>query len=656
MPFNSNTYGINVCQEFQSGLANADWNGSIPSTYIANQVNELYALGIRRVRVAAPGLTPFGISSVIPAQQEYMTRCAEKGMSIQWGTPTYGNKISSWNYWYSNVLPYIQWLQNLKNTYGNECQWIMGNEQEASWSFQTEVVTVTRVSNIVTVDCGFVHSLQPGFTLVIYSNPLFSNVTATVQTVPTPTTFTFTLNGADGSAQATISPRPQTTFAHITYQAAQFRALTDPVIDMDLVYSCSHGKYGPDYYFTLFKNFGLGNITRVNLNVYGEGTTGSAILTSFKAHVDRLVTDFGTNCDITEYGLFPDDENDAVVPRTESSYLPLWRERNLYIQQKGLKQYLFAFKMPEGSQRLHLAMTKPDRYTIGTEYQPFFSEWLDRSVDSKMIMGWNDAINQFNFSLIDLDLFTDTMTIRGDGLLKLPGKVVSSGGAARNLASGYNFTKTGQYTWAGWLKMRDMNAQLVNTIIRVGTPYVGGYRILIERANGIDYIKFQDYKTFSTQTMTIPSGVNVHNWFHFAIAWRGATSTWEKYFYINGRLITVATANINYSLVTAINNFPIYLGTDDPNETLDGYLSDVSYWEVMAQPDDIWDLLKNRESGRALSYWQLDEKTGNIAYEFVGGKLLNLIGEAKLINLSGTRSRWMRKLSRGEWYSPVNAA
>lgn len=630
MAFDPNLHRLNFLQELQSGLQVANWGGVYPTAYFTEQADHIWSLGLRKLRGAAPGLNSFTVNSVVPHMKTTLEIYADQGFDLDWGACIEGlTDPTKIDYWWNAIEPIAQWFQTFSESYPTQVFRLMiANENEADWNQNTNwtAPSITRASNVVTVEYGVTHHLQTGDQIVVTTKGSFTGGTFTITGTPTTTSVTYAQTGADDTNTLIKTyHKAQTVCNIIKRKATAIRALTSPAVSLDLVVSVSQGKSASNSYTYYMIQGGLGDVTAVHLNLYGEGGNTTLTFADFQTELTDYINLVGLpNAELTEVGLYSDDQDNNVVPRTESSYLTAWRNRFNHLATLGIPYYLFAFCMPDNSNRLHLSMIRPERYTNGREHQPIFDEWLGQAQTAQMLPAWQDATDKFRYSLVKNIYHTGSPYPDTDGYLYIPGH---ANGFARKLTSAYSFQRSKSYGIMGWVKMIYDATHTVNTLWRFGDSSTNGYRILLERSGSTWYLKVQDQRTFSTETMTIPLTVNVTDWVHIAVTWayNSATGGWLPYFYVNGRLLNVTNTSLAYSSLTEKFNGSILLGTDYNVQTMYGYMRDWMYFERLLQPDDIWRAIKDRYYGDALSYWPLDG-AGTQAVDIINQQHLTLSG------------------------------
>lgn len=640
MAIDGNIRRLNVGQEFQSGINGlADWGGVFPTAYANAQIARWLADGIENVAFAAPGLSNnFVRDTLIPIHLQFIELIAAAGINIDWGAICGGNVTPEIvDYWVNsgNADDHVTSLQNIANTYGVTCRYIVANETEASWNQNTSwtVHNLSRTSNVVTVNFNTTkHNLIVGDPIQIFTKGSFSAGQYIVTEIVDDYQLKFSSTGIDDSQNDVRLFYNTGTMSRLTSRMAQrYKAL--PGVTMDMVTRCSQGKTGASYYFQVMKsNDYTSSLDAILLNVYGEGGNNAIRYTDFTAHIDKLITTFPdiTQTGISESGVGSDD---SLVPRSDlTSYYSYWKQRIDYIESKtGLIHYIFSDTFPDGGGRNHLSLTQPVRYNTDIEYQPIYDYYLGKTEQSEMILAYTQPSNLMQYSLVNKNYYTDNPTVNQEGYISCP----SSGADARILTSKYDFLKTKSYGWLFWYKADDIDAHPINTCIRFGDGGSNGYRILVERISGVDYLEFQDFKTFSTQRFKIPTSINVENWNHYGVCWEGTDANlgnWRPYFYINGIRVVESTASIAFTSLTNKFSGSIFIGHDFNVQNMGGEMTDLAFfYEKFVTANDVWRAIKNRDFTNADSYWPLSGD-GTQAADFIGGQHLTLTGDASLFS------------------------
>lgn len=394
MSVDSNTFGINIGQEYQGGLSY--FPSYVDATTITPEMKQdflddirlLKSFGIRRFRFAAPDYT---WADRIVWQKTLLTYLAQEGnLHIEYGIPSKNNP-RYYSPWLAVVNEHVQWFQSLIDTYssiGVTGKWVLGNEQEASWSRQQDdVVSVERLSNVVTVTLSFNHALQSGDPIIMGSSTIISAGQYTIASIPSSNTFTINNTGSNGiQYSGKVTHAPRTVRNLIRRSATQIKALTGPSITVPLAYSCAQGWEASNIFYYVepwggdagYPHEGKGDVDEVHLNIYGESSTNAETnWSSWKAQADKLYADYPTSCCITEWNTNEDDTTTkAINDNLEKRHKYLMRRLN-YLNVRSIPHYFFAYRMPSKLAEKYPAYgnentgTRPSLYRLVGESSPF---------------------------------------------------------------------------------------------------------------------------------------------------------------------------------------------------------------------------------------------------------------------------------------------
>lgn len=625
LTFDPTRHFLEVGQEFQSGLGQADWGGNFPTEYMQKQVDEIWNEGWRHVIVAAPGQTNFTYTTTVGIHLQIIELFLAKGFDVDWGVVPAAVTFAGIDDWL-NVYPFIEAYDSFKSLvdqYGSTgSRWIIGNECEASYHRGSQTIpTFVRSSNVATVTTSRPHNLAVGDRTTI--DGVYNSVIEIIDEY----NFRQTNAGSDVTKNNISITLAETLAARIISRAAQYVKTERPTDTLPLIYRCFQGSFnaGLNYNWELFQNTGvypandyLSSIDKVCLNIYGEGSTPTAAWTDFQATVNKMVTVYGAeNVEITEFGLRGDDNSPSNVPRNSQDTFNLFKQRVDFMDGLGSTFHLFSRVFPHSAARSHLSLTHPPRYQTATAYTKIYDYVLGRSQNSIQKFAHNGT--GYEFRLTNIHQAREGLNKIWEGSL-----YNENDGDARNLTSGYNFSKSDSYAWCFWAKMANVGADKANTIIRFGNGGVNGYRISIERNTGVNYFVFQEFTSYTSLRFIIPSYIDIGDWNHYAITWDGQGSGAYLEAYVNGRLVKSTSGNVTWSNLVELSNVPISIGYEYNVETTYGYVSDLMYFEKLISADEVWAAMNQRSAIGASSYWPLDDDSETTAVDLIGGVDLTL--------------------------------
>lgn len=628
-PFDPTKHILNIGQEFQSGLGMPPWAGVFPTEYVEKKAAEYVAAGWEHFSMAAPGLASTWVrDTLIPIHFQVMEIFMRAGAKkMDWGAiPSGGTNFQKVDQWLNqfSLESHALAFQALCDQYNVTGRWIVGNENEASWNRDStqKALTFDRVSNIATVTFTYPHNLEVGDSL--YIDGVYASITEIIDE------YSFRQNntGVDISKTNVAATLADTTVGRVMSRASEHLKSLEG-FNMETVYRSSGGiGNGGVYYFQLMNSTGgwwasdyLNSINVRSLNIYGEGGNMAATLTDFKNHINTLMTTYGANAEVSELGVFSTSSTAAVVSRNPEVYFQQWKSRVDYLAANNVRFQIFADTFPEGD-RDYLSLTHPARFGGPRAYQRIYDYVLGRSQNSVMVMGWNDGNNDFNYDLVNVHNAREGLEKVWAGSLLIPGD-----GDARDLSTTVDFDKSKAYSWCFWAKMLDLTTHPVNTLIRVGTGNVHGYRIILERASGTNYFQFQDLKTSSTtHRWVVPTSVDPHKWHHYALTWTGNGDSWTPFLFVDGKRLTQTSGSITWNSANLVAgaNMAVTLGYEWKVQTLYGYISDVMFFERMIQPDEVWASMNQRAAIGAAHHWTLEDESADTATDGVGSDNLTL--------------------------------
>lgn len=221
-----------------------------------------------------------------------------------------------------------------------------------------------------------------------------------------------------------------------------------------------------------------------------------------------------------------------------------------------------------------------------------------------------------------------------NGSLYLKG---TDGGLARKLSSQtISFTKTSTHCWSGWLWF-DGDETRANTVSRVGTPNVNGYRIVKSKNGTRHTLALQEMKTYTSDTFVYPAGFDVTKPHYINMGFIGNSDTSATtWCYIDEREIRTKLASIDWSKAVAVNNPDIYIGSEYPPENFAGHINDIALFFKRPTVNEIFKTRWKRNFKDAVAYWRCDENGGNTIYDLVGNNNLTISspGALKIANQS----------------------
>lgn len=383
---NPTVFGINVDQEFQSGLTGFgdpnfgvdDWTLYYPTSQVQADLKYLYSLGIRRLRIAAGDLTSptAGFRDTRFAVHLQTVKLASAmGFHVEFGAPP-NNTLSpsGWKFWIDNHLTYALQFQAVITQYGNEGVWYVGNENESNSNLASAggrdiITSMTRVSNVVTVVMPATHSLTTGDKVRYYNAASANGSGSTLQVATNSTqtvtvvdafTFTFASVGTDGTTSVGWIQYDQTTVRNQMKRMATY--LKANGISVPISYSCVQGPdFNGQYNIHNFGLLGRGDIDYVDLNMYGQLTEQNANYADFVAEIADGVAQFTTDhFRVTEWHVSYLDSRLPTDPR-ETTYWLMRRQE--YLESiPGLKHFVFCYRHPSNL----LAMRRPYNTNVGS--------------------------------------------------------------------------------------------------------------------------------------------------------------------------------------------------------------------------------------------------------------------------------------------------
>lgn len=205
------------------------------------------------------------------------------------------------------------------------------------------------------------------------------------------------------------------------------------------------------------------------------------------------------------------------------------------------------------------------------------------------------------------------------------------------------------------LRCRDLDAHPVNTLFRFGDGGSNGYRILIERSGGYDYVKFQDFKNYTSEVVPLPLALDAEDWWHLTVGWEGDGTDATFYFYVNGVLLPFRVDVVNFASMVDKINGSIYLGTDYGAENFDGDVADTLFFATLPTTTEINNAIMTRATGSAVSYWPLKSVVGGVTNDTIGTNHLTLEGSAVITgSTTYTKPTKTRRSYRGTQMRPIH--
>lgn len=388
MKFNPETFGLNVMQEYQSGLNFFGHLGGGTSVtqftpqlerYIRQEIRYLKNnFKIKRFRFAMPD---YSWQARLDYHRLMLEIFANEGnLHLEYGIGPTGINGPTWGDYLSKIDGHVLWFRDLINSYaykGVTGVWYTGNELEGSaGGYVLTATSVVRVSNVVTVTFAEKHYSAAGETFTIYNT--FIDGFRTVASVVDDYTITFNLTGSNNSQTG-----GDFVMSADTMRKRQKRMVTHFVTDLgindlDFAYSCLQGYEAANLYFYTrgwkepgtFPQIGKSPFRYIDLNTYGQSNSNPETnWNRWKAQVDALVSELGVgNCRVTEWNM---QENDNTISANANNNLWLrinfLKRRLQYLDYLGVPHYFFAWRMPP-----YLGERFPTYSTIGGGIRPSF--------------------------------------------------------------------------------------------------------------------------------------------------------------------------------------------------------------------------------------------------------------------------------------------
>lgn len=398
MAFNPDLFGINIGQEFQDGFGWSNTNKGFP-TYIdaytltdetleqfVDDVRYLKSLGFTRFRMASGD---YSFTQRTTYHLQMLEAIAALGnIHIEWGSLPLNNPagFGAWRTTY--LATAVQAFQTIINTHaanGVTGVYKLTNENEYAGG-SSDVTSITRATNVVTVVTPFKHYLEAGWKIRVTNSTVITTGNYDIASVVDDYTFTINNNGSDGtqaSGKITYDDggAMQPTLRNVIRSAATYvKTLTNPSVTVPLSHSVVQGKasgYDWNTHYWAESEEGRGDVDLVDLNIYGNAPISSNPETNwsiFKQQVDSLYADLGsTNTRITEWNTSYNDDtpasmNDKLSARTEM----LIRKKD-YLESLGFAHYLFAYRMP-----VYLGEKFPPYNNIGGGIRPSFYKLIGK--------------------------------------------------------------------------------------------------------------------------------------------------------------------------------------------------------------------------------------------------------------------------------------
>lgn len=261
---------------------------------VESMLDLLYEKGVRYLRNG--GSDPVFTSATLSSH--YWARIAKsKGFNVLLGLARTGQgNTTTPTTWKTHEALVLAELAITRDN--NECDvFSIGNEEEERIGTQS-IATLTRASNVVTATFSAAHNYLTGDTVIIAgATPSDYNGTVTITDVPTPTTFTYTASGVDGSASGTLTAKMTVaTFIRLAKETAVACRAVAP--DLEYIYTSTE---------TRVSDWASAGITPgTDLDYYGLNTyAGSATDTStFRTKVQTGYDAFAERMFVTEWNIF----------------------------------------------------------------------------------------------------------------------------------------------------------------------------------------------------------------------------------------------------------------------------------------------------------------------------------------------------------------
>lgn len=367
---------INISQEFQSGFGPlVDGAYVFPDAQYEGDLDYLWDLGFRKVRIA--GQSWNGFQPIIDLQNTAALKAKERGFHVSYGMIQFaGAKPSDWAAMLVAQNTHIHLMQDL------ECVdvYYIGNENEALFNLGRDpIVSMSRTSNVVTVELPLPHSMATGDGITYYNAAtgngsgstlgVNSNSNHNSITVINETTFSFPSTGTDGST--TIGWIQYTSSTVRRLMKRQATALKADGITIPLSYSCIQGIASAQvdgYYIKDFVTLGRGDLDYVDLNVYGTqgfpvAQTLEHYFNDFKRQIEIGAAGFGADhFRVTEWSA--NSQTTSIEPTTSTQLVYYQMKRLEYLQNADLDNYVFCYR--QNAEGGAFPATKPYNSTTQT--------------------------------------------------------------------------------------------------------------------------------------------------------------------------------------------------------------------------------------------------------------------------------------------------
>lgn len=367
---NPDLFGININQEFQSGLNFPDIGGEVLLTtvtpemkrYIQANVRELKRFGFKLFRCASPNF------SWVPQLAYYrviLEIIAQEGdVHIEYGILLREIHNKDLEDYFKVVDAEAIWFQSLLDTYadrGVTGVWVLGNEYEQTVQIgaRVQVTSITRVNNAVTVVWPYKHYAAVEDAYNFNNSFLTSNLYTRITAVPDEYTAIFSNANVAGPDQSQSG-------GYVTISADGMRRMVkrlaahnveDLGLTFDQSYSVLQGYEAANLYFFTrgwkeagsgFPAIGKGYLRYVDLNIYGVSSQNAETnWVRFKLQVDAAIADIGVDSlRITEWNMNHNDDMDPTYNNNLIRRDEMLLRKKRYIESKGLRHYFFAWKMP----------------------------------------------------------------------------------------------------------------------------------------------------------------------------------------------------------------------------------------------------------------------------------------------------------------------
>lgn len=390
----SNNFGLNIDQEFQSGMGgwgspngdNSNWQQYYPTAQVLEDFTNFKRLNITRLRIAGVGYSSNVAFQVNTIASHFHTveLALQNGFDVAYGViPQAGIGPAAWTFFLGNILPYVQQFQSLLAQYGGTGTFYIGNENEYIPNLGRDIITsMSRTSNVVTVIMPTAHNMQTGDGIIYYNAAtgngsgstmgINSNTTFSSVTVIDAFTFSFSSTNTDGSSTiGWISWSPVTARNTMRRLATTLKAagITVPLSYSSIGDTFTAGA-NPVYYIDSFVSEGRGSLDFVDINIYGEPFSDlDARLNGFTTQVNKGVAGFGVNhFRVTEWNLFATNTGVSTIVPIDTRYMI---QRLNYLESvPGLINYHFCYR-----EKNNLLILQRPYNTDHTDTSAYLRDW-----------------------------------------------------------------------------------------------------------------------------------------------------------------------------------------------------------------------------------------------------------------------------------------